>query len=993
MKQVRLLLAVFVFTTVMVCDGGAQSIVQVFRLPSQGYWDQAWGLVADSTGLYMTSGTSTTTLYNYGFIYTMNFSGMPTDSLNPNQGYSQGIAYDGTNFYYVRRYTATCTIIKMTRTGTVIDSLRFSSPTRFIGGAAWDGSFLWVSDYGPTSGSTYLYKINWATKSIVDSIRTIGLQPQGITWDGQYLYYAMDLNGSEPNQSLIYVLDPVTRDTVRTIPMPEPANVDCNPRGLAWDGHYLWLVAEPVGASSGRSLYKYDLGGSGTPDIDVVTLVDFVGTRIGQSKTHTLAISNVGTAPLIIDSVRILLSNQITTTFVTPVTVPPGNGVSFPVTFTPAVFGSDSASIRIYSNDPDESPKIVAARGYGIYPTPTISVPSGFNFGARRVGASSSWTFTVQNQGGPQLSISSITTSSPTFSVDPVALPLNIDSLGAATLRVWFRPTASGSYLDTIKITSNASNGNVVGIVMQGVGDATQVPLGGVMWEGAVPDNPFTSFDDYQTKSIKQIGDVNGDGVNDVIVASGNYLVTCFNGNSSVTGDVLWVFNSGTNNNNTGSVDWEDALQIRDDINGDGVQDVVFGCAGGNEFVYTVSGRTGQIIWAYGDSINFSLGDIMGIRVDRDYNGDGVKDVLVSASGTSNFGGRHSVICLNGLNGQEIFNRQLPYNFTYDVVATRFGGAIGAANDGGPYAIMGFDTVGAPSWSYSLAGSLNAAWSLQEIPDINNDGLPDILALYGFSGGVVALTADAGIQLWATSLGGSNNGKIILLDDLNNNGFADFTLSAPQVVYRLDTYNGNVIWSAPLGSSYIRGITYLSDVNGDGIRDIAVATQQPGRIVVLNGTNGNILFSYEFGPSISQRGDRVATLASIDGNLSTEFVGGNREGRVICFSGGPNTQVGVNPPPSGLPMEFSVGQNYPNPFNPTTTLDVSLPTQGTIALKFFDILGREVRSLDYDQMPPGVHRIMWDGTNQLGSPVSSGVYFCQVRFGEKIAIRRMLLVK
>ena len=989
MKRLLFIGLFFLFSSIT----NGQSIVQVIRLPSTGYWDQAWGLAADSTRLYVSSNTSTTTLYNYGFIYTLNFNGVPVDSMNPGVGYSQGLATDGPNWYYVRRYTANCTVMKVTRAGVLVDSLRF--PAKFLGGAVWDGTHLWVSDYTSTSASnpTYLYKINWTTKTIVDSIQTIGLQPQGLAWDGQYLYYAMDLNGSEPNQSLIYVVNPVTRDTVRTIPMPEPPNVDCNPRGLAWDGRYLWLVAEPVGASSGRSLYKYDLGGSGTPAINVpVRFFDYGRIRIGNNRQYTATIQNTGTANLRLDSVRILYSNQFTTNLVTPLTIPPGGSQNFTITFAPTAYGVDSAHVVLYHNDVARGPQTIRNVAMGIYPSSYIATPSSRAFGLRRVGSTNLWEVTIENRGALPFNIDAITFTIPQFYLQPGSLPITVDSVSSRIVRIWFKPTAAASYSDTMKIFSNASNGSVWRIPVSGSGDATPVPLGGIMWQGTVPDNPYTSFDDYQTTSIKQIPDVNGDGVNDVIVSSGNYLVTCFNGNSSVTADVLWTFNTGTNNNNTGSVDWEEALQIRDDVNGDGVADVVFGCAGGNEFVYTVSGRTGQVIWAYGDSINFGQGDIMGVRADRDYNGDGVKDVLVSASGTGNGGGRHAVFCLNGLNGQVIFNRQQPSNFTYDVVATRAGGAIALSNDGGPYSIAGFDTLGQPTWSYSLAGSLNAAWNLREIPDINNDGVPEILGLYGFSGGLFAITEDAGIQLWARTLGTSNNGKILLLDDLNNNGFADFTLSAPQVLYRLDTQNGNEIWSAPLGSSYIRGVDYLSDVNGDGKRDIAVATQQPGKILVVSGANGATLFEYLFGTAIAQRGDRVAALSSIDGNSTTEFVGGNREGRVVCFSGGQNT-TGVQPPTSHLPTEFSVSQNYPNPFNPTTTIDVSLPAQGNLTVRIFDVLGREIRTFEYDKLPAGVHKVVWDGRNQRGGAVASGVYFYQARFGDHVAVRQMLLVK
>ena len=87
---------------------------------------------------------------------------------------------------------------------------------------------------------------------------------------------------------------------------------------------------------------------------------------------------------------------------------------------------------------------------------------------------------------------------------------------------------------------------------------------------------------------------MNGDGINDVVVASENYWTICYNGNASVTADTLWKFNTYFGTNNTGSVDWEDAMDIMPDINNDGKDEVVIGCGGGNEMVYCLSGATGQ---------------------------------------------------------------------------------------------------------------------------------------------------------------------------------------------------------------------------------------------------------------------------------------------------------------------------------------------------------------------------------------------------------------
>ncbi len=964
----------------------SQSIVQVIPLPNTTYWNQGYGLAADSTRLFLSSGT-TTAVYNRGFIYNAALSGTLTDSISTGLSSSQGLAWDGTHFWYVRGSGSSLRIYKVTTAGAIVDSI-LPPTTWFLGGACWDGTGLWVSLYFPNN-LVGLYKYNVVTKTIVDTIPSLGLQPQGIAWDGQYLYYAMDDNDGDAEK--IYQVNPAANDTVRSWPLPEN---NMSPRGLAWDGGHLWLIAEPVGASSGRSLYKYDLGGSGTPDINLAPpTLNFGSRRIIVPQyfyLDSITIQNVGTAPLRIDHIERQGLPDWGATLSTPVTIQPNASVRMLITWSPQEFGPDSCRFIVFSDDPDEPQVTLRVSGLGIYSIPFFTLPPSYDFGNRRVGSSSSSAFLIWNQGGPSLVISSMTLGTTNFRMDSVAFPLVVDSLHTSPNRIWFRPTAAGPYVDTLKITSNAANGPVTNMVLSGVGNSSAAPLGTILWEGQVPNNPFTSSDDYQPTSIKQISDVNGDGVNDVIVSSGNYFVTCFNGSSSVTGDVLWTFNSGYNNNNTGSVSWEDALQIRSDVNGDGVQDVVFGCGGGNEFVYTVSGRTGSLIWAYGDSIDFSRGDIQAVRVDKDFNSDGVKDVLVSASGTgSGNGGRHAAICLNGVTGAEIFNVTQPQTFTQDIVATETGGAISANNNGAPYSINGFNNTGQPAWTYTAAGT---AWNLREIPDINDDGVKDIIGLQGFSGGIFAISGSSGGQLWTSSLGSSNNGRIVLMDDLNHNGYVDFVLSGPQSLYRVDSKTGGIIWSVPLGSSYIRGVDRLTDVNGDSIPDIAIATQQPGKIMVLSGLNGSTLSEYTFGSTITERGDRTAMLGSIDGNLSTEFVGGNRQGRIICFSGGLNTTVGVQPTTT-LPTQFAVSQNYPNPFNPTTTIEISLPLQSDFTLTVFDILGRRVRTIEYQQVPAGVHKVIWDGKNESGEDASSGVYFYKLTAERFVASNKMLLMR
>ncbi|MBV6477746.1 MAG: hypothetical protein HGGPFJEG_00490 [Ignavibacteria bacterium] len=522
--------------------------------------------------------------------------------------------------------------------------------------------------------------------------------------------------------------------------------------------------------------------------------------------------------------------------------------------------------------------------------------------------------------------------------------------------------------------------------------------LGDILWEIVVPNNPGTTIQDKQIRSIKQIPDLNGDNVNEVAVATGNYWTICLNG---INGNELWKFSTHFGSINTGSVEWEEAMTIAD-VNNDGIYDVVIGCAGGNEMVYALNGLNGSRLWSYGDSIITNDGDIEAISIRYDFNGDGIKDPLVSTSGVTN-GGRHALICLNAVNGQEIFYRVQPEPFTDDVVATESGGAIGVNNNGAPYTVRGFNASGNTTWNYNAPGN---TWSLKEIPDVSSDGIKDIVGLCGFTGAVFAITGNAGTQVWSQSLGSSNNGKITLLDDADGNGFIDISLSAPQVAYRLDSKTGNILWSNPLSSSYLRGIDNISDVTGDTIDDLVVATQVPARLLVLNGINGNILFEHFFGSTLNQRGDRAAVLNDIDTNGVNEFLGGNREGKVICFYGGNGTITSVN---SGteMPHKFALHQNYPNPFNPVTVISYQLAVNSFVKLIIYDALGKEVATLVNEKKSvegrPRTYHVEFDArqVSRQGSGLASGVYFYRLEVEDLstssgqafVETKRMILIK
>lgn len=116
---------------------------------------------------------------------------------------------------------------------------------------------------------------------------------------------------------------------------------------------------------------------------------------------------------------------------------------------------------------------------------------------------------------------------------------------------------------------------------------------------------------------------------------------------------------------------------------------------------------------------------------------------------------------------------------------------------------------------------------------------------------------------------------------------------------------------------------------------------------------------------------------------------------IIAHPGNTNVKIQLSTSPlsvkqisSDVPKQFNLSQNYPNPFNPTTVIEYSLPKSGAVTLAVYDILGREVSSLVNENQLAGSYKVEFNA-NKL----ASGIYFYQIRSGNFISTKRMVLLK
>ncbi len=90
---------------------------------------------------------------------------------------------------------------------------------------------------------------------------------------------------------------------------------------------------------------------------------------------------------------------------------------------------------------------------------------------------------------------------------------------------------------------------------------------------------------------------------------------------------------------------------------------------------------------------------------------------------------------------------------------------------------------------------------------------------------------------------------------------------------------------------------------------------------------------------------------------------------------------------------YKLSQNYPNPFNPSTKIEYSVQTTNNIQIKIYNSLGQLVKTLVDETKIPGEYSVVWNGKDDNGSSVSSGVYFYQIQTKDFVSSKKMILLK
>ncbi len=840
-----------------VSAGTQWTIVATYSIP-----EGASGLAYDGTylycGIYGSNGSEVYQIDPDTGSYSLLFTGPQQDAF--------GLTYDGQYLWTTDHPGSPSTPAVAMQLDWRGDLLaQFDLPAHYMSGIAYDNGDFWVARYYPDPSR--LYKVD-TSGTTLDEFTAPDNQPWDLCIENGHLWMA-DYWGDTP-----YKIDPASGTVLESHP-----SEGVDPAGIVWDGEFLWYCDNGPDYNQDY-LYKVDLQGGGTPAINIpVPSHDFGTISIGDSATWLMTVQNTGTADLNITALTFSPPDDLSSPTGFPVIIPPGGSDQLSVVYAPDDFNPLDATATVVSNDPIHPNVEIILTGHGVYPNPHINLPEDLHdYGPVRVTATTRWFMEIGNHGNETLTIDDILIDDTHFYLDDAAsLPIQIDTLSSIDIGVWFNPDSATSYSAILTIYSNDPDQNPAYVSCSGTGVQAEYPIGRALWSYLID----TDYDN-SPKAIATIPDVSGDGIADVIVCSEDDFIRCFNGNADGTGDVLWEHEI-----YAGSIYLQNALQITEDIDGDGYDDVVVGAAWGARLIRALSGATGQTIWTHDTHEYGGGGWVYQVDCSYDYNGDGVVDVLASTGDDSTDTGPKRAYCLDGLTGESIWETFLAgpgfaiigvEDFTGDGQPDAVAGASNEAEtQGRVYGIDGAD--GSIEWTSVVSGS--SVWALQQIDDITADGVRDVIA-GDFSGNIYGLDAtDGGTEYSAGGLGTTI--RFARLDDVNGDEHPDIVPAHFGTTARvIDGQTGDPIWSTPLVDKSAT-VARIADISGDGINDVVIGTLFTNSYAYfLDGADGSILESINYGTPV----DAIAAIPDIVGDGSWEMVVGGRNGLVTCVSGG-----------------------------------------------------------------------------------------------------------
>ncbi len=298
------------------------------------------------------------------------------------------------------------------------------------------------------------------------------------------------------------------------------------------------------------------------------------------------------------------------------------------------------------------------------------------------------------------------------------------------------------------------------------------------------------------------------------------------------------------------------------------------------------------------------------------------------------------------------------------------------------------------------------------VVNIYNNFIGDMVDLYTTT---VPTAAQYAMSLGATSDSGTYNvyhNTIMLSSNCNTTGnvagvfvgsVTKVTLKNNIIVNTYNTTSSYGIYKNTTTATLLSDYNDISTVSGRigflTVAQISLANWQTASAGDANSKTDTVVFVSSTDLHLAGASLGNSNLAGTTGLGITTDIDGDTRSATLPYMGAdesitkPLKATGVNSVHNGLPTAYELGNNYPNPFNPTTQIRFALPQQSMAKLAVYDMLGREVCTLVDGMMNAGYFETTWNGKNNNGARVSSGMYMYRIEAGSFAASKKMLLLK
>ncbi len=580
---------------------------------------------------------------------------------------------------------------------------------------------------------------------------------------------------------------------------------------------------------------------------------------------------------------------------------------------------------------------------------------------------------------------------------------------------------------------------------------------------------------DYFGHVVSNAGDVNNDGIDDIIVGApfyGSYqgrAYIYYGGSPLDSGpDVTLI---GENNNDT--FGW--SVAAAGDVNNDGIADIIVGAVGYNSNTgkaYIYYGGNGAIDNTADVTMNGeTTGDEFGCSVSfaGDVNNDGYDDVIIGANkAVSNFNGRAYIY----YGGNGAIENTVDVTLTHISSGEYFGGTVSNAgdvnNDGYDDVIVGAERYG--SWTgrayiyFGGNGSMNTGvdltitgtssshlgYPVSAAGDVNHDGVADVIVgasgynsntgrAYVYYGGN-SMNSVADVTMNGETSGDYFGVSVSNAGDVNHDTYDDVIVGAYR--YNSDAgrayiyYGGNASMNSVAdltidgengGDRFGYSVSYAGDPNNDNYDDVIIGAYAhnsstgkayvysdplaplPVELTSFTATviDGGVMLNWATATEINNYGFEIE--ASVNGSWSVvSFINGHgnsnspKDYSYIDNSGATSYRLKQIDNNGGFEYSDVVTvseslaktelyQNHPNPFNPSTQISFSLANAGNVNISVYNALGQKVEELVNDNMNAGTHNVEFNTSSS--SAIASGLYFYKLETTNYSKTMKMLLIK